>query len=508
MKLFLLTLLLANFSYSKTENLSKAVHFFFEAEYSLLNNQMLVAGRNYDRAAYYSKSLSINESAADFFFSIGDYKKSVKFYSELNMLDPSNFVYIKGLYNSLMALEKYREAENLLNSSTLYSIDRLNYLLADFHYTLENWDELLDSYTEILLEYPNERSILKEMFLIASISQNTNKLIKSIERIWIRYKDAYFLEALIRLSYELGNYRKTLKYLNQFPKYNLNKDFIIIKSQSLIEAGQPEKSIIVLKGYTGLPDQKIYSIFVKAYDLINDLFNHQLYCKKLINEFPDFELGFREMILYYVKTNKYTKALSLVAKAKKKFKKNPVFDYMEAEIYFFKNKYNLALDGFIKSNRAGLEDIDLQIKIGYCYEKLGQTLLSDSLFLNLIEKHPNNASLLNNYAYTITERESLDVLDLRYALSISRKANIIEPDNAAFLDTLGWIYFKLKYFNNALSALKKSIKYDNLNPVIWEHLADVYIKVGKNDKALECYKKALNFDRENLYLLDKISKYE
>ena len=501
-------MLLANFSYPKVENLNKAIHFFFEAEYCLLSNQMLAAGRNYDRAAYYSKSISVDESAANFFFSVGDYKKSIKFYSELNKLDPSNYIYVKGLYNSLMALEKYRDAESLLNSSTLYNIEYLNYLLADFHYTLENWDELLDSYTEILLRYPNEKSILKEMFLIGSISQNTNKLMKSIERIWGRYKDVYFFEALIRLSYELGDYRKTLKYLNQFPEYNLNKDFIIIKSQSLIEVGQPEKSIIVLNGYTGLADQKIYSIFIKAYDLINDLSNHQLYCEKLINEFPDFELGFREMILYYIKTDKYTKALGLAIKAKQKFKKNPLFVYMEAEIYFFKNKYNLALDGFIKSNRTGLEDIELQIKIGYCYEKLGQISLSDSLFLNLIEKHPNNASLLNNYAYTITERESLDVLDLRYALTISRKANIIEPNNAAFLDTLGWIYFKLKYFNNALSALKKSIKYDSLNPVIWEHLADVYIELGESDKALECYKKALNYDRENLYLLDKISRHE
>ena len=85
---------------------------------------------------------------------------------------------------------------------------------------------------------------------------------------------------------------------------------------------------------------------------------------------------------------------------------------------------------------------------------------------------------------------------------------MIEPKNAAFLDTLGWIYYRLTYYNNALSVLEQSVQYDNINPVIWEHLADVYIKLRDNDKALECYKKALDYDNKNTNLLKKIGRHE
>ena len=508
MNFFLLTLLLIDFSYLKAENFNKAIHFFFEAEYSLLSNQMIAAGRNYEKATNYSPSQYIHESSADFFLSIGNYKKAIKFYSHLNSLYPSNYNYIKGLYNSLMALEKYNDAETLINSSSQYNIERLSYLVADFHYTLENWDNLLDSYTEILLKYPNERSILKEMFLIASISQNTNRLRLSLDRLWSTYKDVYILKALIRLSFELSDYKETLRYLDHFHEYHKQKDFIIMKSQSLIELGQHEKALEILKEYRGLADEKIYSMFINIYHLIDDRPNHLLYCKKSINQFPNLELGYREIIRYYIKLEKYAKALSVAIESKKKFKSTPAFNYMEAEIYFFNNKYNLALESFIEAKRRGLNSIEIEIKIGYCYEEQGKTLLSDSLFANLIEKNPQDASIMNNYAYTISERDNQSFVDLRHALNLSRRANIIEPNNAAFLDTLGWIYYKLEYYNNALSVLKESIKRDKHNPVIWEHLADVYIKVGENDKALECYKKALDYDKENFYLVNKINKYE
>ena len=467
MKLLILTSFFFISSHLSANNLNKAIHFFFEAEYSLINNQMIIAGKNYEKATIYSKSPYILESAADFFFSIGNYNKSIKFYLKLNSLFPSDYAYVKGLYNSFMAIGKYSDAERLLESSRKFNLERLTFLFADFYYSIEDWDNLLDSYTDILIKYPEEKSILREMLLVTGFSDNTKKLISSLDRLWKSNNDTFILKALIRLSYDLREFKQTLNYFNYFSDYNKERDFVIIKARSLLELGEVDISLKVILSYRGELDENIFSLLVDVYDLLNDDTNHFIYCEKLLIQYPDLDLGYRKMISYYIKTRENLKALNVVNKAKRKFKSNPIFSYLEAQIYYYNNKYKMALRSYLDVKKRGFENLEISIKIGYCYEGLGELSKSDSVFSRLINNNPQDASLLNNYAFTISERENQNILKLKYALSLSRKANNMEPENAAFLDTLGWIYYKLKYYNNSLKILKKSIKYDKSNPVIW-----------------------------------------
>ena len=118
---------------------------------------------------------------------------------------------------------------------------------------------------------------------------------------------------------------------------------------------------------------------------------------------------------------------------------------------------------------------------------------SDSLYVNLINSDSTDAQAYNNYAYSLVERDER----LEFALQIAMQAITLAPKNAAYLDTYGWILFKLGKNDDALNYIQHSIELENTNGVVLEHLGDVLMRVNRKNDALEYYRKALEFDNNN-----------
>jgi tetratricopeptide (TPR) repeat protein len=125
---------------------------------------------------------------------------------------------------------------------------------------------------------------------------------------------------------------------------------------------------------------------------------------------------------------------------------------------------------------------------------------SDSLYEVSIEKHPDNSLLLNNYSYSLSERG----IQLEKALSMVKKALKSEPDNGAYLDTIGWIYYKMGDYKAAQDYIKKALQLRDDNPEVIEHLGDVYYKMNLLDEARINWEKALELDPQNIELKQKI----
>ena len=87
---------------------------------------------------------------------------------------------------------------------------------------------------------------------------------------------------------------------------------------------------------------------------------------------------------------------------------------------------------------------------------------------------------------------------------MSQKAVAAEPDNAAYLDTIGWIYYKLGNYIEAEKYIKQAIELRESSAVVFEHLGDVYHKLGNSEQARQYWSKALNLDSENAELKQKL----
>ncbi|MCH8486220.1 MAG: tetratricopeptide repeat protein [Candidatus Cyclonatronum sp.] len=131
---------------------------------------------------------------------------------------------------------------------------------------------------------------------------------------------------------------------------------------------------------------------------------------------------------------------------------------------------------------------------------LEQHARSDEAYEQALRLDPDNATVLNNFAYNLSLRQ----LRLEEALEMSRRAVEAEPDNAAFLDTLGWVYFKLGEFENAKQYIRASIDTGEASAVVLEHMGDVYEKLDDLANARYWWQKALEKDETKEHLLEKL----
>lgn len=147
----------------------------------------------------------------------------------------------------------------------------------------------------------------------------------------------------------------------------------------------------------------------------------------------------------------------------------------------------------LKAQRAALnlrpEDQQTLHMIATTLEQFGRREGVLQTYLQLIELYPDDDLALNNYAYLLTEGEvSEDTL--RHAAEYVERALLISPDNAPYLDTAGWIYFKLGHVQLAREFIDRSLIINPDNPEVLMHMGDVLEYLGKSNEAYIYYLRA------------------
>ncbi len=139
---------------------------------------------------------------------------------------------------------------------------------------------------------------------------------------------------------------------------------------------------------------------------------------------------------------------------------------------------------------------------GLLHDKLGEYRLADVTFETALGLDSENALILNNYAYILSERNER----LHDALEMALLANELDANNPYFLDTLGWVYFKLGRLNDAADAIELAIAADDMFALLYDHLGDVYEAQGNTFDAQEAWSRSLELDPENEVVRAKMDR--
>ena len=148
------------------------------------------------------------------------------------------------------------------------------------------------------------------------------------------------------------------------------------------------------------------------------------------------------------------------------------------------------------------KSVDALSALGLVYDEMARHDDSDTMYERALRVDPKNALVLNNYGYSLSERN----VQLDRALKMSEEAVRQAADNQSYLDTKGWIFYQLGRYEEAETHIKRAVDLGSKSPVINEHLGDVYAKMHKNDKAVEYWQKALNYGSTSPGLKDKIQR--
>ena len=185
----------------------------------------------------------------------------------------------------------------------------------------------------------------------------------------------------------------------------------------------------------------------------------------------------------------------------------------DAEIYYFTGLGYLKLQDYSKSLELLITGRDLVIEdpellsqfyssLGSVYFKTGNWTECENSFEQALIQNPDNATALNNYAYYL----GLKKVQLDKALGIVQYAVSMQPNNAIYLDTFGFILFQKKQYQAAITQLEIAVKLNAADSEIWEHLGDSYFMLGNEAKAMECWNKGLSLNPTHAKLKEKINQ--
>src|SRR5690606_4734950 len=115
----------------------------------------------------------------------------------------------------------------------------------------------------------------------------------------------------------------------------------------------------------------------------------------------------------------------------------------------------------------------------------------------LVEDHPDNPVLLNALGYLLTDQFDRH----REARGYIQKALAMDPDNAAIIDSMGWVLFRLGEYAQSLDYLERAYRLE-ADPEIAAHLVDVHWALGNREQALELLRTTLEQHPDSRHLRD------
>jgi tetratricopeptide (TPR) repeat protein len=202
------------------------------------------------------------------------------------------------------------------------------------------------------------------------------------------------------------------------------------------------------------------------------------------------------------------RAVKVLSEARQHFPQTPEIVYYLAiaqrEAKHFQEAVATFEEALHEAEAEGAEIANARFYFDYgaAAEQAGLTDRAADLFRKSIAVDPANSADAHNYlAYMWAEHNThLDEAEEMIKLALQA-----DPNNGAYIDTLGWLEFREGKFDQALADLLRAAqKLTRDDPVVLEHIGDTCAKLNRSAQALEAWQKALNLDPKNKKLADKI----
>ncbi|HXG59636.1 MAG TPA: tetratricopeptide repeat protein, partial [Thermoanaerobaculia bacterium] len=209
----------------------------------------------------------------------------------------------------------------------------------------------------------------------------------------------------------------------------------------------------------------------------------------LVEKFPSDPLVNARQVEMLVRAGEKEKARAAAA-TQVKFGTRNTTAAAEAYIQAADHASAIALLTDALKNKA--DDLDLDFALGAAYERSGDHASAEKVFLRILEKHPDHAATLNYLGYMWAD----DGVNLDRAAEMLKKAVSQEPRNGAYIDSLGWVYFRRGELDLAEKYLTDATRLLPRDATVHAHLGDVFASRGDLLRALSLYRQALGFEPE------------
>ena len=437
------------------------------------------------KKAYFEAKEKLSKRA-DFFLDAGmtfedfsDIDTALQIYLDGLQIKPDDgnlLIKIASLYNkrgqSDKAREYYEKILKLKPDSPQYYL-----LIAESQEKDGLYNNALETYREASKKFPTSKEVSQKIIMILIRLGNYEEAEKEFENLTSLYPKEHALKvgyiALLNINGKYDSALETaLKLLQEYPFPELLQEI----SNSYYGKQQYDKSAEYLEKAI----DKTGDIQPSAYARLGTLYRK---AENLAKSKENYDKAIRILETEASQNDEKYKSFYSIAS---------IYELMgekeNAGKYFQK-----AIDDLKAEIEKSPDNVKLIITIADFFQKIDNLDEAEKYYQIAITKDTKDPTALNNLGYMWIEKG----IKLDKALDYVKKALEIEPDNPAYLDSLGWGLFKKKKYDEALIHLKKAVEAGAEDAVIFDHLGDTFYKLKKYEDAIINWEKALKLEPEN-----------
>lgn len=526
----------------------KAMALFMEAKTLELKDNYLAATEKYKEALKIEKAAGIYFALAKLYDKVSQYQKSLEFGLEAIKLNSENLDYKEHVADTYIMLGDYPNALKHLKEiadkkpddiNILYNIGRMYEILKQPSEAIRYYETITENYAydetvltrmieiyENYKDYANTAATIEKLLTLNPTDLNLrysaaavyikipdyDKAIKIYEDILLTSPNNREVQAeIVKL------YFRTHRDQEAFERYSkmLDKDSVDFLSKMGVaiaffdasvedrEALGVAKNILnnLSNTYPGewMPEFYLAMIDIKEQKVPEG----EERISRLLNAIDTSAELYIQSGFYYFEQNKLNESITIFRTGTDKFPEDFRLNFLTGNTYYRLGRNRDALPYLEKAMQISPKDLNVFSALGLVYDDLKMHTETDKMYEEAFKYYPENILLLNNYAYNLAERGER----LKEALEMSKKTIDKEPDNASYLDTYGWILYKLKDYKKAAVYIEKAIRL-GANATLYDHLGDIYEADGEVVKALKAWNDALSLEPDNQNIKNKINKYK
>jgi tetratricopeptide (TPR) repeat protein len=207
----------------------------------------------------------------------------------------------------------------------------------------------------------------------------------------------------------------------------------------------------------------------------------------------DRELKVRR-IAVLLEAKEFARAAGFAGDARKQHPNEPVFPRLQGRALFDAGDRTGGIAVLESAVKTFPKDTATMFALADAYADAGRGMDAEKLLRQVLAAEPANANALNYLGYLLAVRgEQLDE-----AIRLVRRALDVEPDNGAYLDSLGWAHYRRGDLDEAEKYLAAAAAKLPENSEIQDHLGDLHARQGRLSEAIAAWTRALNGDGQDV----------
>jgi tetratricopeptide (TPR) repeat protein len=226
----------------------------------------------------------------------------------------------------------------------------------------------------------------------------------------------------------------------------------------------------------------------KEFDRAVELF------RKAILMDPNFEAAYYDLAATQITMNQPQAALDTLEKARERYPQSYAVELYSALAYGRLKQYTKALTYFTAAEVVAKATDPKKLNPAFyfhlaaTYERNHDYPQAETYFKKCLELSPDNSEAMNYLGYMWAEQGT----NLKEARVLIEKALKREPKNGAYLDSLGWVLYKMKQPREALRFVQQSLENTpESDPVLFDHLGDIHAALEQYPQARQAWQKSL-----------------